>query len=147
MSTTSGLVSLGCGLIFVGALGACGGKVADEQNVGTKTVVIPVPTAPVDAAPPDPGPLDPGPTPPTPPPPPTVDASVPTDRLVAGSPQCTKTLPANGASCRSLFGYSPKCEYEVSSTNGGTCRWFCYCVSADAGTGGSEWMCSKDTCS
>lgn len=134
-----------CVLYAAASLGACGGKIEDERTFGSPRVIAPPPTVPNDPGPPD-SPLPPpdSPTPPTPPP--SLDAGVPDDRLVAGSPQCTKRRPANGTSCRSVSGYVAKCEYESSNAEAGTCRWFCYCTESSPGSMSFAWTCSSDTC-
>lgn len=126
-------------LVVTRVLAACGGKVADESTAGTAPTVIPSTPSPFD-----PGPPVTGPGPPTrPPPPPPVDASVPRGQLVGGSPQCSKQLPGSNVTCRTsgFDGYTPKCEYEVSSSDGGVCAWFCTCSKTTL-----TWMCNSPSC-
>jgi hypothetical protein len=127
------------------ALAACGGKVADGTDAGTPILAPPTPPEPF---PDDPGPTpsEPGPTLPSPPPP-IVDAGVtPGDTLVSGSPQCSKHLPATHATCRTLMGYTPKCEYDVTLADAGTCRWFCYCGATSPDSMTFEWVCAPTDC-
>jgi len=137
------LLSSVSALTVAAALGACGGKIDDERTSETPRVVTPPPPAPVT-----PGPTAPVPAPSQLPPPPLpVDAGVPENKLVSGSPQCSPHLPANGTSCRSVSFYVPKCEYDVSTADGGTCRWHCLCQESAPESMSYLWTCSSPDCS